>query len=204
MIKILSYGSGNVKAIHNIYKRLNIPSEIASSADALANADKLILPGVGAFDETLDQLERSGMRQVLDHMVLERQTPVLGVCVGMQIMGNRSDEGLRDGLGWIPGEVKRLEPSLLEQKPHLPHMGWNTIAPTVAHPLLEGIDPERGFYFLHSYYFSCSNVEHILTTTTYGVEFASAVHSGNIFGLQFHPEKSHENGVMIFRNFAEI
>jgi imidazole glycerol-phosphate synthase subunit HisH len=204
MIKVLNYGSGNVKAITNIYKRLNVPCETASTAEELASASKVIVPGVGAFDQTMQLLECSGMLSTLNRLVLEQKVPTLGVCVGMQVMAAASEEGECEGLGWIPGQVRRIEVRQLMHKPKLPHMGWNSIIVQHQLPILEGIDSQKGFYFLHSYFFDCADKQHVLTTSSYGTEFPSAVVSENIYGFQFHPEKSHQNGVTIFKNFAEL
>lgn len=204
MIGIINYGSGNIQAIANIYHRLNIPCTIMDTPEQLAVADKLILPGVGAFDETMRRLDHSCMREVLDQRVLNDHVPIIGVCVGMQIMAERSDEGLLPGLGWIKGEVKRINTAALVNKPHLPHLGWDAIEQMRPSPLLDEIDPEKGFYFLHSYCFFCTNPEDVLARTTYSDEFASAVNAGNVYGVQFHPEKSHSNGIQIFKNFARL
>lgn len=204
MIKILSYGLGNIKAIANIYSRLNIPCGIASDKADLESATKVILPGVGAFDQAMKLLNESGMREPVDCLVREEGVPVLGICVGMQMMASQGDEGNAQGLGWIEGRVIELSTSSLSAKPKLPHMGWNSLRPTEQHRLFEGVDCDRGFYFLHSYHFVCADEENVLATSQYGEEFASAVSSGNIYGVQFHPEKSHHNGVSIFKNFAEI
>ena len=202
LIRVLAYGSGNVKAITNIYKRLNIPCGEASHADQLHDAERIILPGVGAFDQVMSMLEGSGMLDTVNTLVQERSVPVLGVCVGMQIMADGSEEGERPGLGWIPGQVREIDVSALDHKPRLPHMGWNAIEPRSTAPILEGIDPDRGFYFLHTYCYTCRDDAHVLATSQYGQEFASAIGSGSIYGFQFHPEKSHQNGITIFRNFA--
>ncbi|MBP62403.1 MAG: imidazole glycerol phosphate synthase subunit HisH [Planctomycetaceae bacterium] len=204
MIKVLCYGSGNVKAITNIYKRINVPCEVATTSDELRSADKIIVPGVGAFDQTMMLLEASGMLDTLNSMVLDDEVPVLGVCVGMQAMAHESEEGERKGLGWIDGAIKEIDARHLTHKPKLPHMGWNSVTPRQQLPILDGIDEQTGFYFLHSYYFACANEENVLTTSYYGTEFTSAVASGNIYGFQFHPEKSHLNGITIFKNFAEL
>ena len=204
MITIVNYGSGNIQAIGNIYKRLNMEFSIAESPGLLERATKLILPGVGAFDKTMQQLNESGLRTKLDDLVLEQKVPVLGICVGMQIIARDSEEGDVPGLGWINGHVKKLDASKLTHKPHLPHMGWNTVNALVDHPLMRDINPEQGFYFLHSYYFSCTNKENILCTTDYGETFASGVYDRNIYGMQFHPEKSHSNGIQLLKNFANL
>jgi glutamine amidotransferase len=204
MITIVNYGSGNIQAIGNIYKRLNIAFEIANSVEALSNATKLILPGVGAFDKTMKQLVDSGMKSSLDLLVLEKKVPVLGICVGMQILANGSEEGDLPGLGWIAGKVKKFDVSKFTHKPHIPHMGWNNVSPVTEHQLFKNMDEQQGFYFLHSYYFECSDSKNVLSTTEYGDRFASAVYTDNIFGTQFHPEKSHHNGIQLLKNYAEL
>ena len=204
MITIVNYGSGNIQAILNIYKQLNINCYVANSPEGLKAATKLILPGVGDFDKTMDDLNSSGLRAELDRKVKSEKTPVIGICVGMQLLANKSEEGSLAGLGYIPGEVKKLDETLIEKKPHIPHMGWNSIRPIKSHPILRDIDIEYGFYFLHNYYFSPYYEEDCLTKTYYGMEFCSAVHRDNVFGMQFHPEKSHSNGVKLFKNFANI
>jgi imidazole glycerol-phosphate synthase subunit HisH len=204
MIKIVDYGSGNIQAIGNIYRRANIAYTVVNTPKDLYGAEKLILPGVGAFDQTMNQLVRSGMKDVLDELVLEKEIPVLGICVGMQILCKGSDEGIVPGLGWIDGFVKKIETKNLTTKPHLPHMGWNDFTQAKESPILNGLDAEKGFYFLHSYYFSCNNTDDILTYSNYGEKFASAVNSKNIYGAQFHPEKSHSNGIIFLENFAKL
>jgi glutamine amidotransferase len=204
MIAIINYGSGNIRAIGNIYDRLKIPYFVADSPHSLSRADKIILPGVGAFDETIRMLNYSGFKSVLDELVLEKKMPVIGICVGMQILAKGSEEGKLEGLGWIDGYVKKLNKDFLKQKPKLPHLGWNSIKIKRTSSLLKEIDEEKGFYFLHSYYFECSNQEDILTTSEYGIEFASSINSKNIFGAQFHPEKSHHNGITLLKNFAAL
>ncbi len=204
MIKILSYGSGNVKAIGNIFKQLSIPCEVATSRESLHGASHLILPGVGAFDQTMQLLESSGMLDELNRLVLDEKVPVLGVCVGMQIMSETSEEGRRGGLGWIKGHVRKIDTSSLTSKPLLPHMGWNEIEAQTSHPILDQIEFQKGFYFLHSYHFVCEQSDNVLANCLYGSKITCAIHSENIFGFQFHPEKSHQNGIRVFRNFAEI
>ena len=150
MIGIVNYGSGNIQAIANIYSRLNIPTKIITEPSELYEVDKLILPGVGAFDETMKQLIGSGLKEELDKLVLHEKKPILGICVGMQIMAESSEEGTLVGLGWIKGRVKKFDISWFKQKPYLPHMGWNTIKPKIEHPIFLNLDPEQGFYFVHS------------------------------------------------------
>lgn len=202
MITLVNYGLGNIQAFINIYRRLNIPVRVAQTADELAGADKIILPGVGAFDWAMTQLDASGMRATLDDLVLAQRRPVLGVCVGMQMMAKRSDEGYKSGLGWFDAEVKRFDESKFRHKTHLPHMGWNDVIPTFG-VLFMGMESPR-FYFLHSYYFSPGDPGQILATTDYNGLFTSAVRNGHVFGVQFHPEKSHHWGVQLLKNFAEL
>lgn len=202
MITLVDYGLGNVQAFANIYKRLGVSYAIASDADGLIGASRLVLPGVGAFDWAMQRLDLSGMRPSLDDLVLNQQVPVLGICVGMQIMATRSDEGQEPGLGWIQGEVKRFDSQLFNTKTKLPHMGWNDIFP-VNHPLFAGIFDPR-FYFLHSYFFQPSCLDVVLAEAEYGQRFAASVGVRHILGVQFHPEKSHHWGVHLLRNFAEF
>jgi len=203
MIAIVDYGSGNISAIANIYKQLKIPYLVTGDPKRLAQADRYILPGVGAFDTVMAELTRLGIVETLNEQVLEKGKKAIGICVGMQILANSSDEGVRSGLGWIPGHIRRIDASRIKSAPKLPHMGWNSISPRGEAPLLRDVDCVRGFYFLHSYYFDAEREGDVLATVHYGADLTCAVAHGNVFGLQFHPEKSHSNGTTIFRNFAE-
>lgn len=205
MIGLVNYGSGNIYAIANIYKKLDIPFQLIDNPSELKHADKLVLPGVGAFDETMKLLNDSGLKSELDELVLVKKKPIIGVCVGMQILGDGSEEGTIPGFGWIKGDILKMDESKLQTKPHLPHLGWNSIALKDAeHPLFAGVDTDRGFYFLHTYYFRPTNDTDVLATSVYGNSFASAVCNDNVFGMQFHPEKSHSNGIQLFKNFANL
>ncbi|MHA8062889.1 imidazole glycerol phosphate synthase subunit HisH [Aquirufa aurantiipilula] len=203
-IGIVNYGSGNIFSISNIYKKGNIDFFISSEPKELAKASHLILPGVGAFDETMKILNDSGLKVFLDEMVLGEKKPILGICVGMQLLAENSEEGNLQGFGWIKGKVRKFDESVFKQKPYLPHLGWNTVNIQQEHSIFNQVDPEEGFYFLHSYYFDCQNTQDILSTTDYGISFASAVHHENVYGMQFHPEKSHQNGINIFYNFSQV
>lgn len=203
MITIVDYGLGNIQAFANIYKRLDIPVRFAKKADDLAGATHLILPGVGAFDWAMMQLNSSGMRLALDRLVLEDKAKVLGICVGMQMMASRSDEGVASGLGWFDADIKRFDETRIGGCTQLPHMGWNDVEPLNTKNLFQEID-DGTFYFLHSYYFAPNDPADVLATTNYGSRFASAVCRSNIYGVQYHPEKSHSRGVQLLKNFAGL
>lgn len=202
MITIIDYGLGNIKAFLHVYKKLNIPTVVATSATQVDEASKLILPGVGSFDYAMTRLNASGMRDSLDKAVLEKKVPVIGICVGMQMLSASSDEGQLPGLGWIDGSVKKF--TLNENATILPHMGWNDVKPVNNSPLFSGIEESSLFYFLHSYYFVCNNSENIICESQYGIKFTCAVAQNNVYGVQFHPEKSHNSGVQLLKNFSTI
>lgn len=201
-VTLINYGLGNIRAFAHIYERLNIAVNIATTASAVAKAKRLVLPGVGAFDWAMARLNDSGLRETLDEAVLERFVPVLGVCVGMQMMGQSSDEGELPGLGWIRGKIVKFHLAANTKTP-LPHMGWNDVRPTSPNCLFSGLDHPR-FYFLHSYCIEPADPSDILASATYGEGFTAAVRRKNVFGTQFHPEKSHQWGIDLLRNFAEL
>ena len=203
MITIIDYGVGNIRAYINLYERININIKVAYNATDLKNATKIILPGVGAFDYAMTRLNSSGMRERITELVLDKKIPIIGICVGMQMLGDKSEEGELPGLGWIPGKVMQFDSSVLSSERRLPHMGWNNISHDNDN-LFNAIDLNNRFYFLHSYYFKCKNEENILATTDFGTNFTSAIKKDNIYGVQFHPEKSHNNGVQLLKNFANI
>jgi glutamine amidotransferase len=204
MITLIDYGVGNIFAFQNVYKRLDIPTKIAKSTEDLMDAQKLILPGVGSFDYAMIRLNNSGMREKLDELVLKKKIPVIGICVGMQMMGNRSDEGSEEGLKWIDGDILKFDEKLIQLRTKLPHMGWNDVTPVRNHPLFGGLEKEAIFYFLHSFYFKCNNPTDSIAISDYGVSFSSAVYKDNIYGIQFHPEKSHQYGEKLLHNFAML
>jgi glutamine amidotransferase len=199
-VTLVHYGLGNIQAFAHIYQRLNLEVEVATTPEQLSAAQRLVLPGVGAFDWAMARLNASGMRDALDDAALNRKVPVLGVCVGMQMMAESSEEGAEPGLGWIKGSVRALE-SIGQQRLPLPHMGWNDVTPASTDCLFAGIDAPK-YYFLHRYCIVTSDDEDTLATADYGSRFVSAIRHGNIFGTQFHPEKSHNWGIDLLRNFA--
>jgi glutamine amidotransferase len=202
MITILDYGLGNVRAFLNVYKRLDIAARAVSDAAQLRAGERLILPGVGAFDHAMERLDASGMRDRLEQLVREEGSPVLGVCVGMQMLADGSDEGQRSGLGWVPGRVRALGGRNEAAALPLPHMGWNDVHPVSGSALFSGMDDAR-FYFLHSFYYEPASASQVLAAVDYGGEFACGVANGAVYGVQFHPEKSHHWGSRLLQNFAE-
>jgi glutamine amidotransferase len=200
MIQIINYGLGNIKAFQTIYERLNIPVKIVSSVKQFEPEGRLILPGVGSFDWAMNRLNASGMREMIDKLVLEDKVPVLGICVGMQMMAKQSEEGTEPGLKWIDAVVKRLPKGTGLP---LPHMGWNEISTAPGQSLFEEMEDTR-FYFLHSYVVEPEKTGLTIAQTEYGISFTSAINDQNIYGVQFHPEKSHHWGVKLLENFAKI
>lgn len=203
MIGIIGYGLGNVSAFANIYKKLDIPHNILKKPEDFDGVSKLILPGVGAFDHAMNLFNDSGMREITEELVLNKSIPILGVCVGMQMMAETSEEGECDGLGWIKGNVVKFKTSELDDGAPMPHMGWNTVSTESDHELLTGLKNSR-FYFLHSYHMQPENYEYILCKTYYGKSFCSIVKKNNFLGMQCHPEKSHDSGIQFLSNFAKF
>jgi glutamine amidotransferase len=205
MIGIVSYGLGNISAFSNIYKSLDIPHVIIDKYEQLDKVKKIILPGVGAFDDAMNQFNQSGLRDSVEKMVLNENIPLLGICVGLQMLGNSSDEGHEKGLGWIDGNIKLIDTSNITHKTKLPHMGWNTISITNNNePLFDSLNSGDRFYFLHSYYFECNSDQQVIAQTNYGFDFPCAVKLNHIYGVQFHPEKSLKNGIKLLYNFANL
>ena len=204
MISIIDYGVGNVKAFLNIYKKLGHTSQLATKEEHLDGATKLILPGVGHFDYAMKKFKDSGLYQKANALVLEEKLPVVGICVGMQMMARRSEEGIEPGLGWIQSDVVRFDVTKIKVKPHLPHMGWNDVQVKHPNPLLSSFPVESKFYFLHSYYMVCDYQEDIVATADYGIEFSCIVNHQNVYGVQCHPDKSHSFGIQLLDNFAKL
>lgn len=201
-VTLVHYGLGNIQAFVHIYRRLSLEVDVADTPAKIAAAKRLILPGVGAFDWAMALLDKSGLRSALDQCVIGRGVPVLGVCVGMQMMAKSSDEGRSPGLGWISANVERFFKGTNEHKP-LPHMGWNDVTPKSTACLFAGIEMPR-YYHLHSYFIAPDNKADVLATADYDGVFAAAVRRDNIFGTQFHPEKSHQWGIDLLHNFAKM
>jgi len=203
MIHVIDYGLGNVQAFLTLYKHLGIKAHRAKTAADLINVKKIILPGVGAFDHAMTLLNQSGMRPTLEQLVLHDKIPVLGICVGMQILANTSEEGTLPGLGWLSGTVKSFKSNPQAATLPLPHMGWNDVKPQANASLFTGLEADARFYFLHSYFFAPDNVNHSSGVANYGTDFSCAVSAGHVHGVQFHPEKSHHFGTQLLKNFAE-
>ncbi len=203
MIAIINYGSGNIAALANIFKHHRVPFKIVDDPRELASADQYLLPGVGAFDPTMERLSKSKILDALSEEVMGNGKCVLGICVGMHLLAEGSEEGEAPGIGWIKGRVRRIDTSRIQRPPFLPHMGWNSISKASNSHLFDEIDVDRGFYFLHSYFFDAEDPANVLATVSYGSELPCAVGSGPVYGVQFHPEKSHSNGVRLLLNFAE-
>ncbi len=202
MIRVVDYGVGNIQAFLNMFKRLDLPAERAKAADDLADATRLILPGVGSFDHAMTLLNQSGLREPLEARVLGDKVPVLGVCVGMQMLAEGSDEGELPGLNWIPGRVRAFADTPASANLPQPHMGWNDLNVQPGSLLFADSEAKPRFYFLHSYYFDCADRAHVAATATYGLDFDCVVSSGHIHGVQCHPEKSHHFGAQLLKNFA--
>jgi glutamine amidotransferase len=201
MITILDYGIGNLRSVYNMFKKVGVESIITNDIQLIQKADKYLLPGVGAFDHGIKSLRSAPFFEVLEKEVLENKKPILGICLGMQLLTCSSEEGQEKGLGWIDAETIKFD---LEGKNlSIPHMGWNTAKARNTNSLFKNLEESR-FYFVHSYHVVCRNENDILATTEYGREFTCSVHKNNIYGVQFHPEKSHSFGMQLLKNFGEI
>lgn len=199
MVTIIDYGMGNVGSVLNMLKKIGVKAMLSSGPEDLLKADRLILPGVGAFDAGMNNLKDKGYLEVLNHQVLHKKIPILGICLGMQLMTKSSEEGLMAGLGWIDAETIRFKDLPFGMK--IPHMGWSYIRLRKPSVLLSNSTHEQRFYFVHSFYVSCRYSNDVLSTTKYGEEFVSSFCHENILGAQFHPEKSHRFGFEFLQNF---
>ncbi len=202
MISIVNYGMGNLGSMLNMFKRIGVKARIESDPDLLRSSEKLVLPGVGAFDAAMHRIgDVPGLREVLEYKALTERVPVLGVCLGMQLLTRSSEEGELPGLGWIPGSTTRFP---RQDGLKVPHMGWNVAQPCTPSPLTADVGIEPRYYFVHSYSVHVDDPAHSLMRTRYGLDFDSAIGRENIFGVQFHPEKSHRFGMQILKNFAAL
>lgn len=205
MIRIVDYGVGNIQAFMTMFKHLGMPAERALFDEDLADASHLILPGVGHFDHAMKRLNDSGMRPALENLVMGKRVPVLGICVGMQMLADDSDEGGLPGLGWVPGRVRSFANHPQAAALPMPHMGWNDVQPVAKTPLFAtGFDNSPQFYFLHSFYFDADDKADVAATAHYGMDFDAVVSRGHIHGVQCHPEKSHRWGAQLLKNFVGI
>jgi len=202
LIHIIDYGMGNLGSIKNMLKYLGFKSEITSNPHDVLNAHKIILPGVGGFDNGMNKIREMGLESILKKKALEERIPILGICLGMHLMTNKSEEGTSEGLGWIDAETIKF--SFDDRNLRIPHMGWNTVRVENMNSLLNEMNPEPRFYFVHSYYVKCHKSENVVCKTEYGIDFDSIICRNNIMGCQFHPEKSHKFGMKILQNFAEL
>ncbi|WP_431064160.1 imidazole glycerol phosphate synthase subunit HisH [Methylotuvimicrobium sp.] len=201
MITLIDYGMGNLGSIQNMLRYIGVASKTTSNLDEIKHADKIILPGVGAFDKAMEHINSSGLREVLEQKACVDKIPVLGICLGMQLLTRGSEEGVLPGLGWIAADTRRF-PNLPTLK--VPHMGWNLVYPGTATRLTRDFEEETRFYFVHSYYVTVDNPNNSILKTQYGIEYDSAIQNENIYGVQFHPEKSHRFGMRLLKNFAEL
>ena len=202
MITIIDYGMGNLGSVQNMFKRIGVKSQISSDKLEIEKADKILLPGVGAFDNAMKRLNQSGLKEVLDYKALDQKVPVLGICLGMQLLTNSSEEGTENGFGWI--DAKTLKFKFSDRNMKVPHMGWNIVKPSSNSLLTTNLPNESRFYFVHSYYVKVKEETNSILKANYGLEFDSAIQRDNIFGAQFHPEKSHKFGMQLFTNFSKL
>ena len=203
MIAIVDYGLGNLGSIKNMLKKIGADSVITTDHTVIAAADKLILPGVGSFDNGMKNLKELGLIDLLNKKVLEDKTPVLGICLGMQLITQKSEEGSEPGLGWLDAEAIRFKVEEGERKFSVPHMGWEYVDQRKESRLMEDMYADPKYYFVHSYYIRCNDPQDVLLSTHYSHDYVSGFEKGNILGVQFHPEKSHKYGMKLFKNFVE-
>ncbi|WP_323593467.1 imidazole glycerol phosphate synthase subunit HisH [Aliarcobacter butzleri] len=201
MVAIIDYGLGNLGSIYNMFKKVGIESIITSDVESIKKASKYVLPGVGSFDHGINNLKNAYFFETLEKEVLNNKKPILGICLGMQLLTNFSEEGKEIGLGWI--DAKTVKFNMIDKTLSIPHMGWNKVNPKTTNNIFENLENNR-FYFVHSYHVVCNNKENILATANYGEKFTCSIYKDNIYGVQFHPEKSHKFGMQLLKNFGEI
>jgi len=203
MITIVDYGMGNLGSVLNMFKKVGAAARISSDLNEISKAEKILLPGVGAFDAAMQRITDAGMKDILTNKAMVEKIPVLGICLGMQLLTQGSEEGMLDGLGWIKGKAYHFH-NRIDESLRVPHMGWNTAIIQNESALTKNFEGELRFYFVHSYFVRADNPNHSMMKTNYGTSFDSALCQDNIFGAQFHPEKSHKFGMNLFRNFASL
>lgn len=204
MLVIIDYGVGNLASISNMFRKIGVSSIVSSNVNDVLQASKIVLPGVGSFDTCARRLRQSGLLDALTHQVQIIKVPIMGVCVGMQLLFEKSEEGLLPGLAWIKGEVVRFDAGRMPIDLKIPHMGWASVIQAKASLLLNGLDDQSRFYFVHSYHVAVANQDDTLLTATCGYSFVAAIQRDNIIGVQFHPEKSHRFGMTLLGNFARF
>lgn len=204
MIAVVDYGMGNIAAICNMFKKLGVHCVAVKSPEELVAAEKIVLPGVGAFNAGVEHIGMASLREVLDSLALVKKIPVLGICLGMQLFGRASEEGNASGLGWLEADSVRFQVPESKKDIKIPHMGWNVARYKEEALLFKGFEELPRFYFVHSYHVICDEDDTIAAVTEHGIPFASAIQKDNIFGVQFHPEKSHRFGMKLFANFASL
>jgi glutamine amidotransferase len=201
MLAIIDYGMGNLGSLANMLKKIRVPTKISSDIRDIESAEKIILPGVGSFDHGMQKLQELNLIDILNKKVIRDKTPILGICLGMQLFTKTSEEGVRQGLGWVDAETikfKMAEGSSLK----IPHMGWDTLNICKSHFLMQNTDRDAMYYFVHSFHVACNRSEDILSISHYGYDFVSSLAKDNIIGVQFHPEKSHKYGMKLMENFC--
>ena len=203
MIRILNYGVGNLASVQNMLKKAGFESALTTNPDDILNSDKIILPGIGAFDHCMNQFNASGLRPLVTKRVTEDKTPLLGICVGLQMLMESSEEGVEEGLGWIKGKTVKFQKERMGNL-KIPHMGWTDVDQAKPSPLTSDLNDGPRFYFVHSYHVKPDSPDDNLLTAEYGYRFTAAVQRDNIYGVQFHPEKSHKYGMKILGNFGRI
>lgn len=203
MITVVDYGAGNIGSVLNMIRKVGGQAVASGQSDELLKAEKILLPGVGSFDNAMSRLKNLALIEVFQERA-EAGVPFFGICLGMQLLSNNSEEGTLPGLGLIPGSVRRFKFDAEQAHLKIPHMGWNRAEPLREHSLCKGLENDARFYFVHSYFYECENPEHVLFKSTYGSDFASGIQRENVMGVQFHPEKSHRYGMQLLKNFIEL